>query len=202
MTSGYYAPRWTSIDRNLYWNTQGEDTVRFNDWSSRILKDVSKVEDVSFAQWQELGRDQNSVVVDPGFADPGAGDFQLGQNSPAAATGFESFDIDQTGLYGEPEWTALPKQIQREPLEYSPPPLSGFPLDYGFEQYESGEMPIVTGRMMESGNLGTSDRETKTILDVPFASDQFTTCTWFGISSLDNNKAIYYLDNVRMTINE
>ena len=323
MTSGYYAPRWTMIDHNLYWSSQGEESVRFNDWSSRILKDVSAVEDASFARWQELGRDQNSVVLDPRFTDPGAGDFRLRENSPAAAIGFESFDYDRAGLYGEPEWTALPKQIEREPLEYAPPPPSGFPLDYGFEDYEAGEMPIVAGRLMESEicrirvtdrvaadgrkslaftdgpadrawlphwamwlrqgeqgtvkmscnflndelhparfriefrdwsgsrwhggptvtvqpngavqadgkelsvvapghwshleirfaygpdspkkcaiTLGTSGGETKTVSDIPFASNQFTVCTWFGISSLDNEKASYYLDNLRMTIDE
>ena len=48
--------------------------------------------------------------------------------------------------------------------------------------------------------LSDSDGETKSVTGVPFASDQFTTCTWFGVSSLDNDKAIYYLDNIRMAI--
>jgi len=150
MTSGYYAPRWTNIDRNLYWSTQGNDAVRFNDWSRRILKDVAKVENVSFAEWRELGRDQNSVVADPRFVDRDAGNFQLAENSPAAEIGFEPFDYGRAGLYGDPQWTGLPEQIEREPLQYAPPPPSGFPLDYGFEDYEPGEMPIVVGRLMES----------------------------------------------------
>jgi len=50
--------------------------------------------------------------------------------------------------------------------------------------------------------LRDSDGETKSVQGVPFASDQFTTCTWFGISSLDNSKAVYYLDNIRMAIDD
>jgi len=323
MTSGYYAPRWTEIDRNVYWSVQKKDAVRFNDWSWRILKEVAKVENVSFAEWRELGRDRNSIVADPRFVDPERGDFQLAENSPAAEIGFKPFGCDRAGLYGEPEWTALPEQIEREPLEYALPPPSGFPLDYGFEGYEPGEMPIVVGRLIEGKNcrirvtdrvaaegrnclafvdgpadrawlphwaawlkrleqgtvamscdlmndeqhpgrfriefrdwsrsgwyggptvtvqpdgsvqaggkelamgasgrwahleirfafgpdapkaytitLGTDEEDTTTLSDVPFASDQFTTCTWFGVSSLDNEKAAYYLDNVKLQIDE
>jgi len=50
--------------------------------------------------------------------------------------------------------------------------------------------------------VGARDGETRTIPDILLASDQFTTCTWFGISSLDNKKATYCLDNVRMTIDD
>jgi hypothetical protein len=217
----------------------------------------------------------------------------------------------------------MPEQIQRPPLEYAPPPPSGFPLSYDFEQYKAGEMPIVIGRLMEgkSGGIRVTDRvaangrkclaftdgradqawlphwamwlrqqdqgtvkiscdflndeqhparfriefrdwssspwhggptvtveadgrvkaggrqlamaapgrwsrleirftygtgaaktytitldsgdeKAKTLSDVLFASEQFTTCTWFGISSLDNDKAIYYLDNIKMAIDE
>jgi len=323
MTSGYYARRWTKIDRNLYWSTRRKDAVRFNDWSWRILKTVPKVEDVSLKRWQELGRDSHSIVADPLFTDPEAGDFQLAKDSPARKIGFESFDYRRAGLYGEPEWTASPNRIEREPLEYAPAPPSGFPLDYGFEDYEAGEMPIVVGRLMESDScrirvtdrvaadgrkslalvdgpserawlphwaiwlkqaergtvkmsfdclndqrqparfrvefrdwsgsrwhagptvtvepngsvragkrelvvvapghwthlairfsygpgapkrfaisVGARDGDTRTVSDIPFASDQFTTCTWFGISSLDNKGAAYYLDNVKMTIDD
>ncbi len=320
-TSGYYAPRWTVIDRNLYWSTRGEDAVRFNDWSWRILKDTAKVEDVAFARWQELGRDRDSVVADPRFADPAAGDFRLAEDSPAGKIGFDRFDHDRAGLVGEPAWTGLPESIQREPHEYAPPPPSGLPLDYGFEEYEPGEMPVVLGRLMESdsGRIRVTDRvaaeggkslaftdgpadqawlphwalrlrprergtvrlscdffndkehparfrlelrdwssdrwhggptltiepdgviraggrkvgfvkpgqwarletrcaygggaaktftlrltggdgKTATVFDLPFASDRFATCTWFGISSLSREKAAFYLDNVKLSL--
>jgi hypothetical protein len=42
----------------------------------------------------------------------------------------------------------------------------------------------------------------KVVENVPFASDQFATCTWFGISSLDNDRTAYYLDNMEMTIDD
>jgi hypothetical protein len=50
--------------------------------------------------------------------------------------------------------------------------------------------------------LGTDDGDTTKLSDAPFASDQFTTCTWFGISSLDNERAAYYLDSVKLRIDE
>jgi hypothetical protein len=50
--------------------------------------------------------------------------------------------------------------------------------------------------------LDTADGETRTVSDVPFASDQFAACTWFGISSLGVDKASYYLDNLQITIDD
>lgn len=321
MTSGYYDSQWTEIDRNVYWSEQGKDAIRFNDRSSRILDDAPRIEDVSFDRWRELGRDQHSHTVNPGFADPEEGNFQLTKESPAAAIEFERFDYDRAGLYGPPEWTSLPQQVERQPLKYAPPPPSAMPFDYGFEGYEEEDMPIVAGRLMESENchirvtdkvaadgqrslaftdgpaeqswlphwavgfpeqdhgsvkmscdflndkeaparfriefrdwsgsqwhggptvtvypdgtvraggkelmkttpgtwvqleisfaygsdaentftikLGSEDKETNVFPDLPFNSEQFYTCTWFGVSSLDNEKGMYYLDNVKLTL--
>ena len=43
----------------------------------------------TFAQWQQTGRDRNSLVADPGFADPEQGDFALPADSPALTLGFQ-----------------------------------------------------------------------------------------------------------------
>lgn len=160
ITSGFYAPRWTKIEKNLYWNTCGPDAVLFNDWSARILKDAPRIEGVRFAKWQELDRDSGSLVADPQFVDAAAADFRLKAQSPATKIDFEPFDHEKAGLLGEPEWTGLPEQIERELLQYAPPPPSPFPLDCDFEQFESGEPPILPGRLIEGAqtSIRVTDR--------------------------------------------
>jgi hypothetical protein len=67
----------------------------------------------SFAEWQALGRDTNSVVADPGFRNPAAFDFSLAADAPACRLiGFVPFDaeIRKAGLTGDAAWRALPKR--------------------------------------------------------------------------------------------
>ncbi len=322
MTSGYYAPRWTEIDRNLYWSVKKKTDVRFTDWSSRILKDVSPVNGVSFAQWKALGRDPRSIAADPRFRDAAGRDFRLAGDSPAKKIAFAPFDAAKAGLVGDAAWTALPGTIERRPLQFAPPPRN-VPFFYDFESYGAGEVPMVVGRIVEDGacrirtaqpgaagsraclqftdakssrrwyphwyvffrppekgrvtfscdllndektparfNFAFRDYTTKpkwscgprvsvspdgtlaagnrqagriepgtwtrveiafpfspaaekvfslsvtprggkkvTVTDLPFGSEDFSACTWLGFSSLDDSKAAYRLDNIRMNIN-
>ena len=62
--------------------------------------------------------------------------------------------------------------------------------------YGAGADKTFTLRIGEHGG------KIKTIKDLPFESEQFTTCTWFGITSLENKKASYYVDNVKLNMEE
>ena len=50
------------FERNLYWNASGKPVIFGNK---------------TFAEWQALGQDQNSLIADPMFLDPEKGDFTL-----------------------------------------------------------------------------------------------------------------------------
>jgi hypothetical protein len=65
------------FDWNLYWPM------------SRELR----VDSLSFAQWQNMGYDRHSKVVDPLFVSPEAGDFTLKPGSPALTVGFRPIDV-------------------------------------------------------------------------------------------------------------
>lgn len=72
------------MDWNLYYNpTLPLSEVKFN-----VL---------SFAQWQEAGKDRHSLYGDPCFVDPDNFDFRLRSDSPAFDLGFKPIDMSQVG---------------------------------------------------------------------------------------------------------
>ncbi|MFO7901753.1 MAG: right-handed parallel beta-helix repeat-containing protein [Planctomycetota bacterium] len=92
------------MDNNVYWNTDA-DTLVFP--GNR-----------TFAEWQETGQDEHSIVADPQFVDPANGDFRLKPNSPALEKGFEPIDASQAGLVGDKAWTEKPKHVNRPPMPW------------------------------------------------------------------------------------
>jgi hypothetical protein len=81
-------PMPATFEGNLYWCITGKPVT----FAGR-----------SFRQWRALGRDEGSVVADPRFADPEAGDFRLPHDSPAITrTGFVPFDLSTVGPLQSP----------------------------------------------------------------------------------------------------
>jgi hypothetical protein len=80
------------LDRNCYW-IAGEPSPEFYG--------------LSFAEWQKLGRDRNSIVADPLFIDPQNLDFRFRRTRVARKIGFTPFDYSKAGVYGDPEWINL-----------------------------------------------------------------------------------------------
>jgi parallel beta-helix repeat protein len=71
-------------DNNLYWNAG---------------TNVCSVMGVaSFAEWQKRGQDVHSLIGDPLFANPAAGDYSLKPGSPALLLGFRPIDTAEIGL--------------------------------------------------------------------------------------------------------
>jgi hypothetical protein len=81
-----------NFDRNCYWKA-GEPSPEFYE--------------LSFAEWQKLGRDKNSIVADPLFIDPENLDFRFRNKRVARKIGFTPFDYSKAGVYGDPEWINL-----------------------------------------------------------------------------------------------
>ena len=113
--------RWKQInikmDKNCYWNAAGNQI---------------KPAGLSLEQWQGLGRDKNSIVTDPHFADPEKFDFTLSPDSPALKLGFKPFDYSKAGVYGDPAWIKKATEVTFPSLEVAPdpPPVS---IDDTFE---------------------------------------------------------------------
>lgn len=120
----------TEFRRNLYWDISGKEPL---------------FSGVSFAKWQESGRDRDSRIADPQFVDAAHRDFRLKPTSPALAMGFRPIAYDEAGLYGDAEWVAAPQRIHRDPLPKlppPPPPPPPRPLKEGFESAETGKPPL------------------------------------------------------------
>lgn len=85
-------------DHNIYWHTGGADALRFYKRT--------------FAEWQALGLDPHSRIVDPLFVGASSGDFRLNPGSPALESGFRPVDTSQAGLYGSPAWAGQARHEQ------------------------------------------------------------------------------------------
>ncbi|MBN1418183.1 MAG: right-handed parallel beta-helix repeat-containing protein [Planctomycetes bacterium] len=116
-------------DHNLYFHPEGGDRIRF----------LGR----TFSAWQALGLDAHSLVADPGFRDPRAGDFSLASDSPALALGFRPIDVSGVGLYGDPAWVAEPLAFRHPPADLPPPPPPPPPREVrdGFEETPAGAAP-------------------------------------------------------------
>ena len=71
-----------SFDRNLYWDDRGF-----------AIRPAGQ----SWPQWQESGRDQESLIVDPRFINAACFDFRLLPDSPALKLGFQPIDMSTVG---------------------------------------------------------------------------------------------------------
>ncbi|MFC1604198.1 right-handed parallel beta-helix repeat-containing protein [Planctomycetota bacterium] len=121
--------RWKEIDikmdKNCYWNAGGEDV---------------KPAGLTLEVWQKMGRDKNSIVVDPLFVDPDRYDFRLDPNSPAIELGFKPFDYTKAGVYGDRGWIRKAVSVRFPQLEVAPdpPPVS---INDNFEAVPVGQQP-------------------------------------------------------------
>jgi hypothetical protein len=70
------------MDKNIYWNPN-PDSIRFKD--------------ATFEEWKKRGHDINSLIADPLFVDPAAGNFSLKPESPAFGLGFQAIDLSEVG---------------------------------------------------------------------------------------------------------
>lgn len=93
--------RWEQIQHesrnNLYWDTSG-----------RAVTFLGK----SLEQWQAKGLEEGSLIEDPKFVDPENFNFRLQENSPAEKIGFQPFETDDVGVYGDAAWIQLAKEAK------------------------------------------------------------------------------------------
>ncbi len=119
-------------------------------------------------QFAQFGWDVNSIVADPLFVNPIAGDYRVGEDSPARRIGFENFPMDQFGVK-KPSLKAIAKtpvlpivnvkeQLDRPRLD-SPQPPTEIPLYWLGCRVKSltGEEFSAFGVSKEAGGVALSD---------------------------------------------
>ncbi|OGV68389.1 MAG: hypothetical protein A3K19_05310 [Lentisphaerae bacterium RIFOXYB12_FULL_65_16] len=94
--------RWEQIlaesDRNLIWHGGKPAAINLD----------KTTPEESWAEWQKLGFDHNSVLADPLFVDAAKDDYRLKPESPAFQLGFEAIPVDKIGLYASDERASWP----------------------------------------------------------------------------------------------
>lgn len=135
-----YTPEWQSynkiIDYNLYWHADGKP-LRFLDFSFSDWQKKEGIKDI----WYTPRMDAHSRVADPKFVDPAKRDFRLQADSPALAMGFRPIETSTIGLYGDPDWMALPTRLPPRPLLATEVALGRQPIVDDFEDVPVGGRP-------------------------------------------------------------
>ena len=86
-------------DSNSYWVTNAQQ--------ARFAKQ-------DFSAWQGKNRDRNSQMLNPGFVNAAAGNFELKDLSAAKKIKFKPFDYKAAGVYGDPQWKSKAKSAKVE----------------------------------------------------------------------------------------
>ena len=146
------------LERNIVYNA-GPEMFSGNNWKkdSKFTSDKNcfwseagtpDFYHQTFAEWQASGRDQNSIIADPGFVDAANRDFRLKPDSPAFALGFKPILMTTVGLQGPEEWRSLPDQYEHRHYE-SAVPAKIWPTADDFEDYDVDEIPA--GALADEG---------------------------------------------------
>jgi hypothetical protein len=115
-----------AFSRNLYW-ASGDPAEGFG-------------KDMTFAEWQASGHDQDGLVADPKFRDPENGDFTLADDSPALALGFKPIDASHIGRQTPCRCADAPPVPHAYPAEGEQPPQE---IQEDCEEYAVGEKPAL-----------------------------------------------------------
>ncbi|MBU0718823.1 MAG: right-handed parallel beta-helix repeat-containing protein, partial [Planctomycetes bacterium] len=127
------------FDYNLYWNFGGNPVV---------------FHERSWEEWQATGQDAHSIIADPLFVDPAAGDYRLKEGSPAAKIGFEPFDYSQAGRITQ----TVPQTVPRAyPAGLRNPPQRKLEIELDFEDSAVGSAPPVDIYEEGKGTIRVTD---------------------------------------------
>ncbi|MBE3070328.1 MAG: right-handed parallel beta-helix repeat-containing protein, partial [Planctomycetes bacterium] len=165
--SGQWQDANVALKSNLYWNAAGPVSLAGK----------------SLEEWQKTGKDEGSIVADPGFVDADHYDFRLKPDSPAARIAFKPFDYTKAGLYGDAAWVKQAADAKFPELELPPPPPPPPPLVFkdDFEAGPVGARPAGAVNNIEGkgDNLATSEeaaaggKRSLKVTDAPGLTHQF-----------------------------
>lgn len=92
-------------EKNIYWNRSSAAPLGSSGGSRGVL---ALFNGKTLEEWTAAtGKDSTSLVADPQFADPYAGDFSMKNRRALKKIGFQPFDYTEAGVYGSPEWKSL-----------------------------------------------------------------------------------------------
>lgn len=78
-----------TIDHNIYWNSKNKN-YDFNQHT--------------FKEWQKIGFDEHSYLIDPKFKNPLKDDFRFKRKESYKKINFVPFDYSKAGIYGTKNW--------------------------------------------------------------------------------------------------
>ncbi|MBP8951504.1 MAG: right-handed parallel beta-helix repeat-containing protein [Armatimonadetes bacterium] len=122
------------------WSAESKFTADHNCYWSEAT-DSPDFDGKTFAEWQATGRDEHSIIADPGFVDAAGRNFALRPDSPALTLGFQPIDMSGVGLRGPEEWRRLPLTVTHRSVEVAAPEETSGVFAEDFEDYDVNEVP-------------------------------------------------------------
>ena len=139
LTHEPWEPSDCHFDYNLYWDFGGRP-VTFHERS--------------FEEWQATGQDTHSIVADPLFVNPAAGDYRLKEGSPAIKIGFEPLDYSRAGRLTKTTPQPFPRAY---PAGLRNPPKRKLCIDLDFEDSTVGTAPPLEAHEEGTATIRVTD---------------------------------------------
>lgn len=105
------------LRKNLYFR-EGDQPIDF--------------EGMTFSEWQASGKDEGSLIGNPGFANPANADFRVIDETNVNKIDFRTFDYTRAGLTGDASWIEKGRNVPVPEIS-DPPPVPQFSLSEDFE---------------------------------------------------------------------
>jgi hypothetical protein len=94
----WYANCGDVVTRNIWMGAYRPALMREGKWGQEVDSNLFTTTDADRTRFAANGCDAHSLVGDPLFVDPAAGDYRVQDGSPALKLGFESFPMDRFGV--------------------------------------------------------------------------------------------------------
>ncbi len=101
----------TLVDSNVIWHEGQDVRIHLKTYLTDDMRHIAGEE------WFQMGFDQRSVIADPLFVDPPNDNYQLEDDSPAYALGFEPIPMEKIGLVDDNHRATWPVDRHLQPGE-------------------------------------------------------------------------------------
>ena len=126
-------------------------------WGKEIDSNIFTSSHLDRLLYARNGCDANSIVADPGFRDPGSGDYSVELEGPVTALGFRNFDMFSFGVLS-PELRALAKTPDLPQLQISTDTTDAQMQAVEVSLWEDAQLTVPRGEALSAYGVGLDQK--------------------------------------------